>query len=323
MRIASTVWACALTMAGWAAPLSAGTVVSFSQPDFDRWMYPFSSTPGVRATASTFGAPGQDSFDDYDAQFLLGFNTAAAGVPTSVPSGFRLQINSVRVTATHTTGSFDYDPTHDDFTSYLDASDPEVTVDGDPGRPIELFGVGLRNGFAALGFGPTAAGPPIFEESEAYRFGSPLGKAVRNAFAWDPAAGDVSNVLADRLWSTTPWAVGTTDLDPGDPVVQSVAGVSAGNTFAFEVDLSRSDVLAYLEAGLANGGLFFSVVSLHSVGMTGGTNPNFYTRDNFDPAKIAPTLAIDYELVPIPEPASGLLALCGAVLLACWRRRSA
>src|SRR3954468_23740070 len=48
---------------------------------FDRWMYPFAATPGTEPAGSSFGAVGDDGFDDRDAQFLVGFTTSSAVAP--------------------------------------------------------------------------------------------------------------------------------------------------------------------------------------------------------------------------------------------------
>lgn len=295
-----------------AAPASA-EIVNRSA-DFDRWNYPFNGTPGTRTSSPVFGAVGEESFDDFDGQFLIGFNTATAGVPTSLPAGKSLKINSVTVTATHTAGSFIYDSTADAYTSYLDPSDPNYTADTDSGRPLELWGAGVRNGYTSLGFGATVPGGSVFEEGDIFGFGDPTTTGIRNAFAYDPNFGDVSNLIKNEYFSASPWAVGTTDsVAPGAAVLQGVPGKSAGSTFSFDLDLSRPEVLGYVLDGIADGGLFFTIASLYETEQGGSGNPNFFTRDSFDPAKIAPTITINFEVVP--EPASMLTALVGMGLI--------
>lgn len=296
------------------APAAQAAQVVFNAPDFDRWMYSFNSSNGVRSTAPVFGAVGSSTSDEFNGQFLVGFNTEAQGIPTAgtLPPGMKYQINSVSVTATHSTGSFVYDATFDSYASYLDPGDPDFVADSTPGRPIELYGVDLRNGYTSLGFGPTVPGPAVFEEGDVYALGPPTGKNVRSAYAYDPLYGDVSNPVADALFNLEPWAVGQTNLSPGSSVVQGVAGVSPGSTFTFNLDLSRTEIVDYLTDGLAGGGLFFSIATLMDTEQGGGFNPNFYTRDNFDPAAVPATLVVDYELVPVPEPATLALVLCGA-----------
>ncbi len=290
------------------------------EANFDRWMYSFNSSPGTRQSAPVFGAVGEGSFDDRDGQFLIGFNTAAAGAPTVLPAGKKYRIEAVSVTATHSMGAFTYDATFDDYRSYLDPSDLDHLADADAGRPLELFGMGFRSGYVRAGFGPTVPGPITFEEGDIFAFGDPTAVGIRNAYAADAVGADVSNVIKDRLWGQTPWAVGTTNLTPGSAVTQGVAGASAGSTFAFDVNLRLAGVEDYLIQGLQQGALCFSITSLHQTSQAGGGNPNLYTRDNFDPAAIAPTLSLRYSIVP--EPSSWALAVIGgAGLIALGRRR--
>jgi hypothetical protein len=275
----------------------SAAVVNFSQPDFDRWNYPFNSTPGIRPSALTFSAVGNPQFDNRDGQLLIGFDTSA--VMPGLSPGFSYRINSISATATHSLGAFEYDPTYDTFASHLDPLAPGYVADTDIGRPVELVGAGFRKGFTSFSFGPTNIGTPEYEENE--NFGGTLGVSIRNVYAATFDGGgaliDISNQVDDSF-DITPFAVGTTNLTPGDAVVQSVAGVSPGSTFTFDLDVSNPDVRGYIQDGLADGGLFFSITSLHPASQqAGGAAPNWYTRDSFDPAAIAPTLAIDFDVV--------------------------
>ena len=121
---------------------------------------------------------------------------------------------------------FSYDPTYDAWQTYLDPSHPSHVADGDAGRPIELYGVGFRNGYVGpLVIGAiTAAGPPNFEENERYCEGcGAFGQAKRNIFPLDPGVpdpqGDVSNNVV-RLRTAhrhrlRPVAVGDRQVDLG------------------------------------------------------------------------------------------------------------
>ena len=223
---------------------ASADLFEFSAPDFDRWVYPFNAMPGSRPAAPTFGAIGDPGFDQRDGQFLVGFNTAA--VLPAVGPGQSYQINSVQVTATHSFGSFEYDPTYDPYATYLDPNDSEFVADSDEGRPILLTGAGLRNGHIAFTFNldPNNAGVPFYEEDDPFTFGPP-GAEVRNTYAFSPDApgnGDVSNNVLDAF-DFVPFAVGTTGLSPGDPVDEGVLGASPGSTFTFDVDLRNSQTL--------------------------------------------------------------------------------
>src|ERR1043165_1040728 len=64
--------------------------VSYNTPTLDRWMYPFNSQPGREQSIPTLGAIRIDGFDDRDAQFLVGFDTAQ-----QIPPG--LELNQYRI----------------------------------------------------------------------------------------------------------------------------------------------------------------------------------------------------------------------------------
>jgi hypothetical protein len=275
--------------------------------NFDRWMYPFGATPGTETAGSSFGAIGSDGFDDRDAQFLVGFGTAGSIAPGQGAATYN--VASARVTVTIVTGNtFAYDATEDPFASYA----PGAT-DGDAGRPIELHGVGYRGGFTE----------PTFTETTGFGLTGPPAEAVRRAFAADfngPAAVDVSNNVtgpdlnddaANDAFDANPWAVGTTSaVSPG-------AAVPANAVFAFDLDLSDPDVLAYVQRGLDAGGLRFALSSLHDASLGGAPSyPRFYTREN-DPAR-APTL----EVTLVPEPGLGGTLLLPAVAMCARRRRA-
>ena len=303
---------------------------------FDRWMYPFNGTPATRNLASTFGAvyADPDSFDNKDATLILAVNTVTAGIPAGQGTANYLPV-SVRVRVTHFEGEFLYDPTYDAWQTYLAPSDPNYVADSDPGRPIELYGVGLRNGYTLpLRVGVVGpAGPPGFEEGERYCENNcaGLGQGIRNAFPWDPAAadplGDVTNNVRRRppltgsSFDPFPWALGTSTsgLDPGDPVPQGVFQVSPGETFEFDVELSDPDILAYVKQGLNDGVLAFAITSMHDVEQqVGGTNPNFYNRESTDAGAVKPRMEI---VAYVPEPGFGAGVAASLCALAWLDRR--
>jgi len=286
---------------------------------FDRWMYPFNGTPGERFTAPVFGALGsQPDFNDRDGQLIIGFNTSSF-VPTGqAPSSYN--IVSVKVRVTHSTGTFIYDPTYDSYQTYsVDGGvTPAPVADSDAGRPIELHGVGMRGGYTSLGFGPVDPGAPVFEQGDI--FGSPR-NVFPLAFGTINGEGDVSNNVFQGFESN-PWAIGqaTSGVLPGQNVLAGNAS-SAGETFEFDLGLTPQ-ILSYLQNGLANGGLFFAVTSLHATGqMTGGTNPNFYTSDHPSAFALSPQVTIEFAAVP--EPTTWALGMTGfaCVALFGWVRR--
>lgn len=271
------------------------------EASFDRWNYPFNASPGSRLTGSTFGAIGNAAFDDYDAQIILGFATSSSGIPGNV----RVQSLSVTLT-TSTDGAFVYDSTFDPISSYLDP-----TSDLDAGRPVELYGVGFRNGFVFPAFGPTVPGPIAFEEGEAFVFGNPASERVRNAFMSDfgDSSRDVSNRVVDNI-ELTPWAVGSIDgLSPG-------AVVPMNSEMRFDIDLDNPAVREYVHEGLATGGLFFTIASLHT--STQGSSmgiPSFFLGDANLPDLDLGVARLDIDYQPVPEPESKFAVLTAMIAL--------
>lgn len=242
------------------------------RPDLDRWMYPFNSTPGTRPVAAVFSTFGDESgVDTRHGQFILAWNTGPS-IPAGLPAD-RYLIRSARVTVTVTRGDvFVNDSTADPYGSLLFPDDPAFQPDPDPGRPLELFGTGFRNGFT----------PATFQAN------SPFGGAAtgrRNAFAagfapdgqWVDVGNNVgkTNVLFPSF-PTRPFAVGTIpDVIAGHPV-------PAGARIVFDLDLTDPLVLGYLRSSLREGRLWTTITWLGgSEGFVGGpTFPELATAEN-------------------------------------------
>jgi hypothetical protein len=263
----------------------------------DRWMYPFAFSGGTRDIAPTFGAVGNEGFDGRDGQFILGFDTSPN---IAVGQGAdRYQINSLTIKAmVGSPSGFIYDPTYDAFRTYLDPSNPQFESDADLGRPIELHGIGFRNGYTALSFEPTDTQPPEFEESAPF---GPADAGTRNVFPLGfltaVAGSDISNNV-DLEFESHPWAIGTTALAEGDAVPNNT-------TLSFAVDVANADVRNYVQRGLDSGVLGFAVTSLHEAAQTGGPPiPQFITKENARAGSVPAVLEIDYQLIPPLSPAS-------------------
>lgn len=242
----------------------------------DRWMYPFNGTPGNRLSASTFGAPRLEGFDDHDAQFVLGFETDAA-VPVGLAAADYRVVSARVFVGVSNDRQFRYDPTYDAQNTYENqvGSYPGLVPDSDPGRPIMLWGIGYRDGFTL----------ETWNETSPFGFNPviPPAQGARTAFsAVFDAAGvptDISNSLKQET-DYTPFAIGTTDaVAPGDPV-------PADTVFSFDVDLCDPGVRAYIAQSLAAGEVRFGVTSLSPAdgGPDGGsgevTYPVWHTREN-------------------------------------------
>ncbi|MBT8484009.1 MAG: hypothetical protein HKO59_13210 [Phycisphaerales bacterium] len=250
-----------------AAPALAGPVtIAYDVPSLDRWMYPFNPTPGVRGSSSVFGAIDQPDFDNRDGQMLVGFDTAADITPGLGADAYT--VVSVRLLLeTAENETFVYDDSHDSYRVLLDPADPEYLEDADDGQPLELFGVGYRNGLTRMSF----------QETTPYAFGDPIGQGVRNAYAFGAPAGetlgDVSLSVQERF-DPVPWAIGTIDgVAPG-------ALVPLGTTVVFDLDVTNPAVHAYLTESLDDGRLGFAVTCLVPAAPMEGAFPFFYNREN-------------------------------------------
>ena len=258
--------------------------------NFDRWMYPFNSTPGNRASASMFAAFDAPDFDERDGQIILGWNTASLGFPTQLgPSDY--SIISAQVVATvdrHLV--FAYDPTYDVYASYVDGD-----IDADPGRPLELHGVATRNGYT-LGFSdPTdfAEGGPFQDVRSGNYF------EMRNLFASDFDGGlprDISNNVdlgndGASGFDPNPWSIGQAlGVMPGDDV-------PINTDYVFELDLSNEDVVSYMQEQLNEGHLFFAASSLQDGGSQGNPAiPAFFSNTSFGSLGPIARLSLDVRI---------------------------
>lgn len=281
----------ALASAQWLAAVGAAALSAYGQPfqlhlarpDLDRWMYPHNATPGSRPAAAVFGTLGDEAgVDARHGQFLLGFDTAP-GIPANRGPGHYL-ITSARVTVTVSRDrTFVYDPTPDPLTSFFPPGESSATEDPDPGRPLEMFGVGYRHDFTA----------------ETFLEDSPFGSAAageRNAFAtaYGPEGLliDVGNSVgktnaAFPVFEATPFALGQAlDLSPADPV-------PAGTTVTFDLNLHDPLVVQYLQQSCHQGRLRLMLTSLQESSFGGGapTWPEFFTRESV--LGTPPTLALE------------------------------
>ncbi len=238
-------------------------------PAADRWMYPFNATPGTKPTISTFGSePGAPDFDSRDGQMLVRFDTGG-GIPAGLGSQ-RYQVESLRLTVQFANDLVvQYDPTSDPWQCFVDPEDPNWVADADAGQPIELFGVGFRNGFSATGFAENSpyTVPP----------NSPLSPSVRNAFAMSfDGEGDPIDVSNNPRQHFDPkvWSVGAIDgLEPGD-------FIPLGSLMTFDLDTSDPSIQQYLRDGLDAGRLWFALTSLTFVEQQGGNFPTFHAKES-------------------------------------------
>ena len=88
--------------------------VLFDQPQLDRWMYPFNSSAGARATMSVFGSDREvpTQFDARDGQILLAFDTDLVIPSGGTAAGYRVTGAEVTLQVQNNL-VFRYDPTPD------------------------------------------------------------------------------------------------------------------------------------------------------------------------------------------------------------------
>jgi len=297
-------------------------VASWTEPAIDRWFHQGQTTPGLKTDLSTFAdfAPGAGFSPARAGTILLGFDTSDQ-IPRVDPS--RYQINSVTLNATMVDDGrqIPYDPTPDLLADIAGGTD-------DIGKPIELYGVGFENGYTQLGFGPSDAQPPEFEESSPlWNTSLPLLQRTFNVFPLGDdgtGAGTLGNIfnspggegifeldanndpvlvqVIKQPWNPIPWAVGTVaGLNPGDLV--------PGNSlFSFDVDLTLPSVADTFQQSLALGQVGIFLSSLHDLSgfHTGGQAedfPAFYSKESLGVQfglVSAATLDINYAISPLP-----------------------
>lgn len=297
-----------LTLALSCSALRAATV-TFASPALDKWLYGnVSGEIGGQADAAPVFANLESSDEDRLGTFLVGFNTSG-----SIPAGRGVQnyqISRVRLTlSVLSANTFIYDGTHDLVSSYQTGA-----VDADAGRPIEVFGVGLRSPYTTL------RAPVSGATTSQYHENSPYANAQGQRYAYPLALGaggqtfDASDNVSAGL-EALPFGVGVAALEAGSLV-------PADTTFTFTIDISSPAVLDYIRSSLNAGLLGFIASSLHNAAGQGGpqTYPRFYTREGavFAP-EFAPSLEVEYTVVPEPQTAGLLLA--GLAFLAGRRRR--
>jgi hypothetical protein len=278
IRVLVLVGTWALTLSTLGQPFQA----TLSRPVLDRWMYPFNATPGSRPVAAVFGTLGDEAgVDSRHGQFLVGFDLSGVAPTNRGPDRYLLTRVRLSLVVSRDRG-YPLDPTEDPVASYLEPGAPGYVPDEDPARPVELFGVGYRNGFS----------------DETFLEDSPFGSAAaggRNAFAagygGDGVLVDVGNSVGKTnevfpVFQARPFALGQVEGWPaGEPV-------SAGTVMTFDVNLQDPWVTGYLRQALHTGRLRWALTSLHESGFGGvPTFAEFYTQDSA--VGVAPSLEVE------------------------------
>lgn len=281
------------------------------EPAGDKHMYPFihdMPPADQRDYASVFGAYGaldnipNYDFDDRDAQFFLDFDTT-----NLIPSGegiLNYQIASLEVwIVVQNNSAFTLDTSLDPLASFQN-----IANDTDPGRPIEIYGVGYRGGFSRETFNQDSP----FSNVAGY-------KNVRNAYAIDFDSNgnprDVTNNV-EEAYQPNPWAVATApgSVDFNGAFVSSPVSpgslVPEGTVLRFLINLDDPKIRTYVQSGFHAGRLHLMVSSLYNATQQGSDIPKFYTKESdfHDPANgvfLAPRLYANVTLAsagipPVP-----------------------
>jgi prepilin-type N-terminal cleavage/methylation domain-containing protein/prepilin-type processing-associated H-X9-DG protein len=310
---------CVATAAlGPSAAVVAATA-TWTAPDLDTFSYVNASGPGGRILGPSF--TGGLDIDSNTHQFLthakseparlgmplVAFNTSTQ-IATGLPSA-RYQINSVTMTHKMQNGSGGtllYDPSPISNATILNEMNGGSTTTL---RPMELYGVGFRDGYTGFEFTNTTPGPPLFDEAT-HPYASTDGGYIPYPVVVDTAhAGqyvDVSNSLTGGFSATaagnttapfdvTPWAIGkVSGLSTGDAIPDD-------STFSFQVDVSSAAVRSYVQQSLSTGGLGFFVSTLHNSEQfgVGGGYPQWFMKEavGIFPDAAPASLAINYQIV--------------------------
>lgn len=294
------------------ASFARAETMVFDTPSDDRWFYPFNFTPGSRGNATTFGAGGIPMFNDRDGCVIVAWDTSAQIAPGQGPDDY--VVESIRVTLKNLPGaSWHVDTTVDEWFTYdvnndgllngdgQPRTDPNDTDgesdDADPGRPIELFGVG---------FGPITSAA-TWTEFTPFEGSADDGDFPRDPFpfVFQDGTGEIlhaeDNVkglhnepfLPDGTGFTpTPWAIGV-------PIGYLPGAQTEPFDVVFEIDLDLFDGEArrHFQEQLDAGRLFVMVTSLAEVEQMGdpASVPNFYMKEGvgLHPNAAAPRLEIE------------------------------
>jgi hypothetical protein len=175
--------------------------------------------------------------------------------------------------------AFYYDPTPDALSTFTGGSS-----DADPGRPVELYGVGYRFGWSLLSFNEDS----LFQ-TESSSVGQANWNRKRNAFAIDFDSNgqprDVSNNVEENF-EPQPWAVADSPgymALSGAYMEESLAPgslVAEGRVLRFTLNVSNPRIRQYLQEGLNAGRLHLMISSLMGT-FRGSTDvPKFYTKES-------------------------------------------
>jgi hypothetical protein len=302
-------WIClGLFAALVSATLSSHANATIIEPIGDKYMYPFiNDSPSAggfrRDYGSVFGAYGAlddpaFNFDDRDAQFFLDFATQSLAPAGKGASKYRV-LSLTLTLVVENNNAFFYDPTFDPLGTFLNPA-----TDSDPGRPLELYGVGYRSGWTRSTFNEDSP----FQTSPSSSVLNPQRdwNRKRNVFAIDFSSSgvprDVSNNVEEQF-ETNPWALADSPgfIDASDNYVASPLTprslMPEGRVLRFQVTPTNPFISAYLQEAFHAGRLHLMVSSLYGTVQESSSIPRFYSKDMGIPA-LVPQLTAQVLVMP-------------------------
>jgi prepilin-type N-terminal cleavage/methylation domain-containing protein/prepilin-type processing-associated H-X9-DG protein len=323
MRRAAAWSCCAATIAACGAARAASAY--WGSTDIDLFSYnmaeePFPGRPlaptfigGLELNASQQFKPHGNVTPSRLGSSLVAFNTSTQITAGLAPA--RYQVNSVTVTVMYRNGSngflqYDDQPeTNEDIR--LDVLNGSASFQ----RPMEMYGVRFRDDITKFDFTGTSDPPQFSAAMHPYESadGGYLIYPVVGDAAHPGDYRDVSNNITGGFSATeqsgltpsfeaAPWAIGTVaGLAPG-------ATIPANTTFSFALRLDEPGVRAYIQQSLADGGLGFMLSSKHLANQEGQgvlAYPSWFMKESVGHSfyqGTAPTLTVDYELLPETDP---------------------
>ncbi len=239
-----------------------GSIVLGPQTD-DVWVYTFGQG-ALASVAPSYSSVFGDEFPDRFATLFLTFDAQGVLPDTQRPvrlSSMTLRLSMLNSSSFDETDGVFYDPTYDGVNSYLDP-----TLDTDPGRPMELYGVGYRNGFDLSSW--RSANFPV-SAANGYN-------AIPIDFPPGSAQGrDLSNSVIGGF-DTQPLAIGTTpDLLTATDGTLRVRDLAR---FTFLMDDLSEEARTSFTSQLLNGEVSFMLSSLQAAGFGGMGGEEIYPR---------------------------------------------
>ncbi|GMU23113.1 MAG: hypothetical protein AMXMBFR13_31960 [Phycisphaerae bacterium] len=290
---------------------------TFPTPSHDRWHYPFNFTPGSRVVGSCFGAVGDPDFNDRDAYVIVAWQTSSQIAAGQGADAYG--VRSVRITVANTSNAaWPVDLSVDEWFTTDVNGDGTINGDGiprgelgdtdgesddsDPGRPVELYGVGFGPFYTAGTWSESSLFVGSGGDSEVARDPYPFvfrDDSTDRLHVEDHVDGFFNESFNIGSFTPVPWAIGLPlDYTPGMQ--------SAPFEVVFDVDLGLSggQVRRYFQEAVNRGTVFVILSSVREATLMGpqAGYPSFYLQEGagIEPGAAAPRL--DVHVCPAVAP---------------------